>query len=70
MGNISDIAKGIVKNGFSVSNLTQSRSTAAAIGISAASLDQYFNLLPEQYRPITQAIAVIVLFFYNRRQNP
>ena len=59
----------VVKNGFTASNLTQSQTTGIAIGLSAASLDQYLQIVPEQYRPVVHAIAIIVLFFYNRKKS-
>lgn len=65
-----DKLKEVVSNGLSTSNLLESKTSSASYAIAAVTLEQYFNLLPEHYRPWAWGIAGAVLFFFNTWKNP
>ena len=56
----------MLKRALTLDNL-KSRTTAWAAGITIASIDHYTQFLPDEYKPIVHAIAVIALFLYTRK---
>ena len=62
--NAMEGVKNVVKNAFTRGNITESKTTAIAAGITLATIDQYLQIVPEQYREVVRAIAVIALFLW------